>query len=81
MTLANRQATRTYLNALNNMPDTFVGDLAALADQMAGEAFDVTRKGEIRPMSPDAMMSIETSMFVGLCEANGVDWRSLGVSE
>jgi hypothetical protein len=75
MTIANRDATAAYLHALNNMPNTRPGYLARIADRMAGEAFDGKLPEGISPMSSDAMMDIETAIFVGLCRANKVDWR------
>lgn len=70
-------ATTAYLHALNNMPNTRPGNLARMADQMSGAAFDtMDYQGFNRP-SCDAMMGVETSLFVALCEANKVDWRNL----
>ena len=77
MTITNRRATDAYLHALNNMANTRPGYLARLADRMAGEAFDQRMPKDINAISPDAMMDIETSIFVGLCEKNAVDWRYL----
>ncbi len=75
--MTDRKATAAYLHALNEMQGTKPGDLARIADSMAGNAFD--RKfpphGQFKPMSQDAMMAIETAIFTSLCEANGVDWR------
>lgn len=77
MTLKNPRATDAYLHALNNMQNTRPGYLARLADRMAGEAFDNKMPAGYKPLSPDAMMSIETAIFVGLCAANGVKWQYL----
>ena len=74
MTLANRAATVAYLHALNDMPNTKPGNLAAIADRMAGRAF-TAYPDSVKAPSSDAMMSIETAMFTALCDANGVDWR------
>lgn len=71
----NRQATAAYLHALNNMPKTSPNVLARMADRMAGDAFDRRDYAGFKPPSQDAMMSVETALFVALCEANGVDWR------
>lgn len=71
----NRQATAAYLHALNNMPKTRPNVLARMADRMAGDAFDRRDYAGFKPPSQDAMMSVETALFVALCEANGVDWR------
>lgn len=76
MTIINRRATEAYLHALNNMKNCKPNYLARVADRMMGEAVDREEIGH-NPIRPDAMMSIETSMFVGLCEANDVDWRLL----
>lgn len=75
--MTNRNATTAYLHALNEMSGTKPGELARIADRMAGHAFDrhVAGRDNVRPLSQDAMMAIETSIFVGLCDANGVDWR------
>ena len=77
MTLQNRQATDAYLHALNNMPGTRPGALAAMADRMSGDAFDRRDYAGFKQPSPDAMMSVETSLFVALCEANSVKWQYL----
>ena len=71
MTISNRRATDAYLHAPNTKP----GHLARVADRMAGEAFDNRRDESVKPMAPDAMMDIETAIFVGLCNSNQVDWR------
>jgi hypothetical protein len=73
--MTNRQATAAYLYALNDLPETRPGSLARLADRMAGSAFDRRDYAGFKPPSQDAMMSVETALFVALCEANGVDWR------
>jgi hypothetical protein len=73
--MTNRQATAAYLYALNNMPKTRPNVLARMADRMAGDAFDRRDYAGFKPPSQDAMMSVETALFVALCEANGVDWR------
>ena len=73
--MTNRQATAAYLYALNDLPETRPGNLARLADRMAGSAFDRRDYAGFKPPSQDAMMSVETALFVALCEANGVDWR------
>jgi hypothetical protein len=73
-------ATNAYLNALNNMADTRPGELARIADQMAGAAFDRRDYEGFKQPSSDAMMGVETSLFVALCDANGVDWRNLPAS-
>lgn len=77
MTIRDPLATNAYRNALNNMPKTRFGALAALADRMAGDAFDRRDYGNFQNMSEDAMISIETAFFTALCEANGVDWKNL----
>ena len=77
MTITNRRATDAYLHALNKMWGTRVGALARLADRMAGEAFDNRHDVGVKPLACDAMMDIETAIFVGLCKSNGVDWRLL----
>lgn len=77
MTIANRAATAAYLHALNEMQGTKPGELAQIADRMAGHLFD--RKpsfpDHIKPISQDVMMAIESAIFVGLCDTNEVDWR------
>jgi len=73
--MTNRQATAAYLYALNDLPETRPGNLARLADRMAGSAFDRRDYAGFKPPSQDAMMSVEAALFVALCEANGVDWR------
>ena len=73
--MTNRQAIAAYLYALNDLPETRPGNLARLADRMAGSAFDRRDYAGFKPPSQDAMMSVETALFVALCEANGVDWR------
>jgi hypothetical protein len=75
--MTNRQATAAYLYALNNMTNTRPGNLARFADSMAGDAFDRRDYAGFKPPSQDAMMSVETALFVALCEANDVDWRLL----
>ncbi len=75
MTISNRRATDAYLHALNNMENCKPNHLARVADRMAGEAFDGRKDIGVKPMAPDAMMDIETAIFVGLCNSNGVDWR------
>jgi len=77
MTIANRKATDAYLNALNNMQGTRPGTIAAMADRMAGDAFDCRDYAGFKQPSSDAMMSVETALFVALCDANRVNWRSL----
>jgi hypothetical protein len=77
MTLPNRKATSAYLIALNNMSNTRPGVLAKMADRMAGDAFDESCYHGFEQPSPDAMMGVETAIFVALCDANGVDWRCL----
>jgi hypothetical protein len=77
MTLKNREATNAYLHALNNMPKTKPNMLAQMADKMAGGAFDRRNYGGFEKPSDDAMMGIETSIFVALCDANDVNWRNL----
>jgi hypothetical protein len=74
MTIANRAATTAYLHALNDMANTKPGKLAAIADRMAGRAFN-SYPDSVKPPKLDAMMDIETAMFTALCESNGVDWR------
>ena len=76
--MTNRQATAAYLYALNDLPETRPGNLARLArlaDSMASDAFDRRDYGGFNQPSGDAMMSVETALFVALCEANDVDWR------
>jgi hypothetical protein len=73
--MTNRQATAAYLCALNDLPETRPNVLARMADRMAGDAFDRRDYAGFKPPSQDAMMSVETALFVALCEANGVDWR------
>jgi hypothetical protein len=76
MTITNRNATAAYLHALNDMQGTKPGMLARMADRMAGHVFDRKQLDtNIKPISQDAMMDIETALFVGLCDANQVDWR------
>jgi len=77
MTISNRKATDAYLKALNNMRGTRPGSLAAMADRMAGDAFDRRDYAGFKQPSPDAMMDVETSLFIALCEANSVNWRYL----
>jgi len=77
MTLQNPRATDAYLHALNNMPNTKPGSLARMADRMSGDAFDQRDYAGFKQPSPDAMMSVETALFVALCEANGVKWQYL----
>lgn len=74
MTITNRAATSAYLHALNDMQGTKPGFLAAAADRMAGGAFEEKTAG-LKEIAPDSMMDIETSIFVALCNANGVNWR------
>jgi hypothetical protein len=78
MTITNRKATDAYLHALNNMPGTRPNVLARMADRMAAACFDCMDYGGFNAPLPDAMMDIETSLFVGLCEQNDVNWRYLG---
>lgn len=66
-----------YIHALNNMAGTKPGELARVADRMAGAAFDSWGSKHIKQPSQDAMMRIEASMFMALCDANGVDWRAI----
>jgi len=73
--MTNRQATAAYLYALNDMANTRPGNLARLADRMAGSAFDRRDYAGFKPPSQDAMMSVETALFVALCATNNVDWR------
>jgi len=73
--MTNRQATAAYLYALNDLPETRPGNLARLADRMAGSAFDRRDYAGFKPPSQDAMMSVESALFVALCEANNDDWR------
>lgn len=77
MTIRNTAATTAYLHALNDMPGTKPGVLARMADRMAGHAFDRKHPDatNIKPISSDAMMAIETAFFTALCDANDVDWR------
>jgi hypothetical protein len=75
MTITNRAATSAYLHALNDMQGTKPGELARIADQMAGKALDGFKWTGVKPMSQDNMMAIETAIFTSLCETNGVDWR------
>lgn len=75
MTLSNPSATDAYLHALNNMPNSKPNMLARLADRMAGDAFDNRAVVGIKPLSPDAMMDIETAIFIGLCKSNDVELR------
>jgi len=77
MNTQNRVAVDAYLHALNDMPGTRPGYFARVADRMAGAAFDGWDEADVKPPRPDTMMDIEAAMFVGLCEANGVDWRNL----
>ena len=77
MTITNRKATDAYLHALNDMTNTKPGYLARLADRMAGEAFDEKMPAHTKPIACDRMVDIETAIFVGLCEANEVNWRLL----
>ena len=77
MTIANHRATSAYLHALNNMANTRPGNLARMADRMAGDAFDRRDYQGFNQPSGDAMMGVETALFVALCEANDVDWRLL----
>jgi hypothetical protein len=73
--MTNRQATAAYLHALNNMPNTRPGALASMADRMSGDAFDSRDYAGFKQPSSDAMMGVETALFVALCDANAVDWR------
>jgi hypothetical protein len=75
--MTDRKATDAYLEALNNMHGTRPGTLAAMADRMAGDAFDRRDYGGFNQPSSDAMMGVETALFIALCDANGVDWRNL----
>jgi hypothetical protein len=77
MTITNKRATDAYLHALNNMPKTRHNLMARIADRMAGEAFDDRMPEGVKPLTPDAMMDIETSMFVGLCRSNDLSWEYL----
>lgn len=77
MTIATRSATSAYIHALNNMAGTRPGVLARMADRMAADAFDRRDYAGFNQPSPDAMMGVETALFVALCEANSVDWRNL----
>lgn len=78
--MTNRKAISTYLHALNNMAGTRPGALAAMADRMAGDAFDRRDYQGFYQPSSDAMMSVEASLFVALCDANGVDWRLINTA-
>jgi hypothetical protein len=73
--MTNRQATAAYLHALNDLPETRPNVLARMADRMAGSAFDRRDYAGFKQPSQDAMMGVETALFVALCEANDVDWR------
>jgi hypothetical protein len=75
--MTDRKATDAYLEALNNMHGTRPGTLAAMADRMAGDAFDRRDYAGFKQPSSDAMMGVETALFIALCDANGVDWRNL----
>ena len=77
MTISNKAATSAYLHALNQMHGTRPGTIAAMADRMAGNAFDDADYHGFKKPSCDSMMDIETSIFIALCNANGVDWRLL----
>jgi hypothetical protein len=70
-------ATTAYLHALNNMANTRPGVLAAMADRMSGAAFDGRDYQGFNQPSSDAMMGVETALFVALCDANNVNWRNL----
>ena len=75
--MTDRKATDAYLEALNNMHGTRPGTLARMADRMAGDAFDRRDYAGFKQPSSDAMMGVETALFIALCDANGVDWRNL----
>ena len=67
-----------YLHALNEMQGTKPGLLARIADRMSSQAFDNATPSadpHIKMPSSDAMMQVEASIFMALCDANGVDWR------
>jgi hypothetical protein len=74
----NSAATSKYLHALHHMPNTKPGNIAKMADRMAGSAFCSRNYAGLTPPSEDAMMAIETAFFVALCDANGIDWRHIG---
>ena len=73
----NHAATEAYLHALNNMSGTRPGTLARMADRMSASAFDGRDYAGFKQPSTDAMMSVETALFVALCNANNVNWRYL----
>jgi hypothetical protein len=78
VTILNQKAVRAYLYAKEEMPNTKVEDIAYLADRMAGAAFDkAVMPSYLKRMSQDAMMAIESTIFVEICNANGIDWRNL----
>jgi len=59
------------------MANTRPGVLAAMADLMSAAAFDSRDYQGFNQPSSDAMMRVETALFVALCEANNVNWRNL----
>jgi hypothetical protein len=73
----NHAAKEAYLHALNNMFGTRPGALARMADRMSASAFDGRDYAGFKQPSTDAMMSVETALFVALCDANNVNWRYL----
>ena len=75
--MVDKNPTGAYLHALNNMRGTRPGALACMADRMAGDTFDDRDYAGFNEPYPDAMMGVETAIFVALCDANGVDWRNL----
>jgi hypothetical protein len=78
MTIRNRALVNTYRDVFENYTaHTLPKRLAMIADQMAVSAFDTTLNEGIRPISDDAMMDIEASIFAALCHSNGINWRDL----
>jgi len=78
MTIRNRALVNTYRDVFENYAEhTLPKRLAMLTVQMAENAFDAARDEGIRPISADAMMDIEASIFAALCHSNGINWRYL----
>lgn len=74
--MAKPTAVDTYLFALNWMPNTKACFIAAVADRMGLEAWD-QMDIEGMGLSADAKVSIEAAMFVAMCDADGLDWKSI----
>jgi hypothetical protein len=77
MTVLNQKAVTAYLHSKEEMPCTMIEEIAWLTDWMACRAFEVVVVKPLKPLSTDAMMAIESTIFVELCNANGIDWRNL----